>query len=191
MVNISREIAAPVSLNLFEVNFTQGVDPESVEVYEDYFACPVKFNQARLSLSFQQETLGQEIVHHDEVLHTLLGSQAEALLSQVPEDELFFGELSDAIMKSLHEGCAEADMVAKKLNMSARTLHRKLKDKGRVYRDILRDVRKSMAIKYLDDAKLTLIEISYLLGYSEQSTFTRAFSNWFGKSPLRYRKEVR
>ena len=82
-------------------------------------------------------------------------------------------------------------MVAKKLNMSARTLHRKLKDKGRVYRDILRDVRKSMAIKYLDDAKLTLIEISYLLGYSEQSTFTRAFSNWFGKSPLRYRKEVR
>jgi len=188
MVNITREITSPQTLNLAEVCFTQALEPQHIDIYENYFDCPIKINQQKLTISFHQSTLAQEIVHHDEALHSLLGKQAEIQLTELPESDLFLSELTDMLIKSLHEGSADASSVAKKLNISDRSLHRKLKQKKRIYRDILKDTRKLMATNYLGDEKLTLVEIALLLGYSEQSTFTRAFHTWFGYSPLAYKK---
>ena len=84
--------------------------------------------------------------------------------------------------------CIRDRVVASHLNMSVRTLHRRLKAKSKVYRDVLKDVRKSKAVKYLRDQKLTLSEVALLLGYSEQSTFSRAFSSWYAISPLQYKR---
>jgi len=188
MVNITREITAPLKFDLAEVCFTQVIDPKYIYIYEDYFACPIKIGQKKLTISFNQDTLNQAIEHQDQTLHQLLGKQAETLLSELPENDRFLSELTEILIKSLHEGLSDAASVAKKLKLSDRSLHRKLKDKNRIYRDILRDTRKSMASSYLSDEKLTIVEIALLLGYSEQSTFTRAFKTWFGKSPLAYKK---
>jgi len=128
------------------------------------------------------------IPHEDKTLNSLLGIQAEALLKQLPQSDAFLSELRDTIIRCLHEGDADVKNVAKQFSMSTRTLHRRLKDKNRVYRDILKDIRKSMALTYLSDHKLTLLEIALMLGYSEQSTFTRAFTLWYGMAPLRYRQ---
>ena len=103
-------------------------------------------------------------------------------------DDIFIVELHDTIIRCLHEGQGDASVVANQMNISVRTLHRRLKDKNKVYRDVLKNIRKSMAIKYLSDHKLTLAEVALLLGYSDQSTFSRAFSTWYGKSPLRYKQ---
>jgi AraC-like DNA-binding protein len=51
----------------------------------------------------------------------------------------------------------------------------------------LQEIRKSLAVRYLNDARLSLVEIALLLGYADQSAFSRAFRHWFGQSPLRYR----
>ncbi|WP_156508952.1 AraC family transcriptional regulator, partial [Oleiphilus sp. HI0132] len=114
--------------------------------------------------------------------------QAEDLLISLPDCDTFIAELTDTIIRCLHEGDADTNTVASRINMSERTLHRRLKSKGKVFRDILQEIRKSMVINYLKDPKLTLSEIALLLGYSEQSSFTRAFSTWYKCSPLQYQK---
>lgn len=189
MVNITREIVKPHTLNLAQVTFTQAITKQDLPIYEEFFACPVIPKQEKLSLSFRLSDLNYPIPHKDPTLHGLLGKQAEELLNHLPEDDVFLVELRDTIIRCLHEGQADAVVVARQLNMSARTLHRRLKNKKRIYRDVLKDIRKSMALSYLGDKKLTLAEIALLLGYSEQSTFSRAFTSWYGKSPLQYKRE--
>jgi len=188
MTNITREIIQPHALNLVQVTFTQSIIEKNLAIYESFFNCPVLPKQQKLSISFQISDLSCPIQYEDQNLHSLLGKQAEELLSHLPEDDIFIVELRDTVIRCLHEGQADASMVASRLNISVRTLHRRLKDKKKVYREVLKDIRKSMALKYLSDNKLTLAEVALLLGYSEQSTFSRAFSSWYGKSPLQYKR---
>ena len=189
MINISREIVQPHNLSLVNVSFTQGVNEKIVSIYEAFFDCPVLFKQEKLSLSFQISDLKLPVRHEDHTLHSLLGKQAEELLSKLPEDDMFIVDLRDTIIRCLHEGQSDASVVASQLNISLRTLHRRLKDKDKIYREVLKDIRKSMALNYLSDNKLTLAEVALMLGYSEQSTFSRAFSKWYGKAPLQYKRE--
>lgn len=188
MTSITREIIAPHTLNLVEVTFTQPIIEKNLRIYASFFDCPVLEKQQKLSISFQVSDLTCPILYEDQNLHKLLGKQAEALLSHQTEVDIFIVALGDTIIRCLHEGQADAAVVANQLNISVRTLHRRLKAKNRIYSEVLKDMRKSMAIKYLSDPKLTLAEVALLLGYSEQSTFSRAFSSWYGKSPLQYKR---
>jgi AraC-like DNA-binding protein len=78
--------------------------------------------------------------------------------------------------------------VAQKFHISSRTLHRKLESRNLVFREVLKETRKQLVIEYLKEGHLRLAEIALLLGYSEQSAFNRAFSEWFGVSPREYKK---
>ncbi|MDX1450994.1 MAG: AraC family transcriptional regulator ligand-binding domain-containing protein [Oleiphilaceae bacterium] len=189
MVNVVREIMSPSPFDPVAVNFTQALPIASRARYEDFFACEVKEKQARLSIVFKLETLLQPIPYRDEQLHQLLDQQAEAQLSTLPADDVFLETFRDTVLRALHEGRPEAEYVAQQLNMSSRTLHRNLQQRNKLYREELRELRQTMAQRYLRDKKLTLSEIALLLGYAEQSVFTRAFKQWFDQSPAQWRKQ--
>lgn len=189
MVNIVRELVFPDQLNLSCVSFTQAIPECELDCYREFFACPVKQRQEKLALCFLKSDLVIPIPHVDATLHNILGQQAEELLLHLPEHDDFLVRLRDTLIRCLHEGFSDAKKVARQMGLSERTLHRKLHLKNRLYRDVLKEIRKSMAIRYLSDPKLCLPEIALLLGYSEQSTFTRAFKLWFGSAPLKYKKQ--
>ncbi len=65
---------------------------------------------------------------------------------------------------------------------------RQLASEGTSYRELLRDTREQLARSYLQERRYSLIEVSFMLGYLEQSTFTRAFKSWTGQSPGEFRK---
>ena len=69
--------------------------------------------------------------------------------------------------------------------MSKRTLARKLSDEGLNYSEILEDLRRDLAVRYLDNRKLDVSKIAWLLGFHEVSAFTHAFKRWTGKTPSR------
>lgn len=188
MANIVREIVYPDKVNLHSVDFTQVMSEQRQRYCEQFFACPVRHSQERLSISFPSKDLSLAIPHSDSTLNEILGQKAEDLLVSLPDCDTFIADLTDTIIRCLHEGHADTSAIASRMGMSERTLHRKLKSKGRVFREILQEIRKSMVVNYLKDPKLTLSEIALLLGYSEQSSFTRAFSAWYGCSPLIYKK---
>jgi len=82
------------------------------------------------------------------------------------------------------------DYLALRMVMSSRTLHRRLQDQGSNFKQLLKEIRLEFAIAYLEEGKLSLSEISHQLGYTEQSTFSRAFKQWTGNTPRKYlRKE--
>lgn len=188
MINIVREMLSPakIELELIEVNFTQPLSKERIVKCENFFHCPVNALQQKLSIKIQTNSIYSPIPHSDTILHSILGLQAEELLKNLPDSDMFLANLRDIIIRSLHKGKSDSKYIAKQLNISERTLHRKLKSKGRVFREILQDIRKSLVVNYLADSKLTLAETALLLGYSEQSSFTRAFSKWYGMSPKSY-----
>jgi AraC-like DNA-binding protein len=87
------------------------------------------------------------------------------------------------IADRLPSGGLTEDSVAAALNMTKRTLHRKLRQHGESFRSLLEGVRTSLVMGYLADAELTLTEIAFLLGFSDASSFSRAFRRWFGTTP--------
>ncbi|HEY6824766.1 MAG TPA: AraC family transcriptional regulator ligand-binding domain-containing protein [Steroidobacteraceae bacterium] len=80
----------------------------------------------------------------------------------------------------------EAD-IAKSLHMSRRTLQRKLAEADLTYQKLVDDTRRDLALRYIEDARRSITEITFLLGFSGQSAFTRAFRRWAGVSPTEYR----
>lgn len=83
------------------------------------------------------------------------------------------------------------DVVARELNMHVRTLRRHLAAEGVDYASLVEEVRGALAEELLKGTDLRIEEIAERLSYSESSTFIRAFKRWSGKSPQRYRQELR
>jgi AraC-like DNA-binding protein len=88
----------------------------------------------------------------------------------------------------LPSGGVVDEKVAETLHMSVRSLQRKLKEVGTTFRTLLDTVRKDLASTYVHDPDIELAEVAFLLGFSDQSTFSRAFRRWTGHSPSEVRK---
>ncbi len=89
----------------------------------------------------------------------------------------------------LPTGEAGQETVAKRLNRSLSTLQRQLQAEGLNYRTVLDETRRALAEAYLNDKRFSQAEIAYLLGFSDQSNFSRAYRRWTGRSPGRYSDE--
>ena len=81
--------------------------------------------------------------------------------------------------------------VARSLNRSASTLQRQLQAEGLSYRTLLDETRRSLAEEYLRDRKHSHAQIAYLVGFSDQSNFSRAFKRWTGSSPRQFQDQQR
>jgi len=92
-----------------------------------------------------------------------------------------------ALLERLATGEVSEDTLAADLNVSRRTLQRRLADENTTYAALLDATRRDLALRYVEDPAKSITEIAFLLGYSQHSVFTRAFRRWTGKSPSRYR----
>ena len=96
-------------------------------------------------------------------------------------------QVRSKIIEKLPDGLPKQDHVAETLNVSLRSLQRKLKEEQTSFKDLLEDTRQSLAVQYLREHHRSIGEITYLLGFSEPSNFTSAFKRWTGKTPAEYR----
>jgi len=94
----------------------------------------------------------------------------------------------DQIKLHLGETIPTLSEIAGILGMPNRDFHKSLKSRGLAFPDLLRAARQELALHYMADADMPLTEIAYNLGYSELSAFSRAFRNWTGMTPQRYRR---
>ena len=96
-------------------------------------------------------------------------------------------EVVNKIVDRLPDGPPSQELIAGDLSVSNRTLQRKLKDEGTSFMELLQDTRLQLARKYLRQPGRSVVETAYLLGFSEPSTFSRAFKRWTGRAPADYR----
>ena len=92
-----------------------------------------------------------------------------------------------ALIDELPNGKPSEEVIAQAVYMGARTLQRKLAGEGSSFSKLLDEVRKELAERYIEDQTRTISEVSFLLGFSESSAFSRAFRRWTGEAPSRYR----
>jgi AraC-like DNA-binding protein len=79
--------------------------------------------------------------------------------------------------------------MARQLNMSRRTLQRKLAESNTTYQKLVDDTRRDLALRFLEDPRKSITDVTFLLGFSSQSAFTRAFRRWTGMSPTQFREQ--
>ena len=100
------------------------------------------------------------------------------------------GRTRAALFELMPMGRVEAEDVAKRLNMSVRTLRRRLDDEDVSFREVVKELRQEIATRMIRDPSLSLTEICYNLGFAEPSSLTRFFRNWTGLSPTQARERV-
>ena len=131
------------------------------------------------------------LIHADTRLNDLLLKYCEAALADRRADmSQLRTRVENAISPMLPHGRVLVEDIARSLGMSERTLARKLSDEGLNFTEILQHLRRDLAVRYLDDRKLNISKIAWLLGFRDVSAFTHAFKRWTGKTPRQMRTAV-
>jgi len=165
---------------------------EEIEPSEDYFDVfgnNVRFNQPSNSIWFSASIMDAPLVTANSTLLNVLKEQANKLLEDVEGHEDFLSYVRFLIGNRISDEGFNAEVLSKDLNMSSRTLHRRLKRENTSFMDIRLELVMDIAKNSLVHDKISVTELAQVLGYSESSAFVRAFKNQQGKSPLQYRKE--
>jgi len=164
-----------------EVAFTHAA-PACQGDYFALFRCPVRFNAPVAELVFDRALVERPLPAANRELARANDSILRGYVDQLAADDLV-SRAKTAILDHLPSGAPSAAVIAKDLYLSARTLQRRLAEAGTAYSDVLDAVRRDLAEQYIADPNRSLSEISYLLGFSELSGFSRAFRRWTGRPP--------
>lgn len=162
--------------------------PVSSAAYREVFGADVRFGAADDRLCFAAEEWDAPTETGDAELARLLEEHARILALRIPRPAIgFLEEVQQAIAAAPLQG-GSAAYVARALHMSVRTLQRKLAGAGTTFRAVSETVRGKLAEEYLNDPNVGIAEVAFLLGFSDQSSFNRAFRRWTGKSPGKWRR---
>jgi AraC-like DNA-binding protein len=165
--------------------------PADVRAYEDFFGCPILFDQPESGVRWSLDISAMPLKRPDPALISLLEQHANTLLERLPQQPEIVEQVRKAISDSLQEGEPDIEKISAKLSCSSRTLQRRLFGAETNFRTELSLVRRELAVSYLRDPRLQIVDIALLLGYSEHSAFTRAFRDWTGESPQAVRQRSR
>lgn len=160
--------------------------PSRLDNYQRIFQVPVVFNAPRNALIFAPQILAEPLAFSDDKLaamHEEMLEQQLALLQQPSTASVVEHMLRSAPSLSL-----ERNDIADQLNMSPRTLQRKLQEQETSFQQLLESERKRRAHDLLSHSNRVLTDISEELGFAESSAFSRAFKRWFHLSPLEFRQ---
>ena len=152
--------------------------------------CPVRFGAELTEMVLHADQLDLPVRGADPHLLELVTRHAEAALAGAAARQ--GGDLAArverVVVDALPKGTPTLAEVAGALGIGERTLARRLAGEGLRFRDLVDSLRRDLAKNYLADPELSLSQIAYLLGYSEQSAFTSAFRRWTGQPPRRFRR---
>ncbi len=160
--------------------------PEDTTVFEKVFRAPLRFAAEHTAIYMHRDTALEPLPaanaelarHNDQILaHYLTQLDKENLANRVHA----------LLVEQMPNGEPSQERIARELHMSLRNLQRRLGAEGTSYTEILDSTRRQLALDYISSPRYSINEITYLLGYSDASSFHRAFKRWTGKSPRDYR----
>ncbi len=168
------------------VNFRHA-RPQDITPYFQYFGCELNFDQADNQLVIPLSLADETLTGANPELALLNDKIVTRGLARIDKNDTI-ARLRAVLVDQLPQGNISDDTVASALHMSARTMHRKLADVNSNFRTLLAEMRRDLAEAYIMDNSLTLTEISLLLGFSEASSFSRAYKSWTGTAPSQARQ---
>lgn len=162
-------------------------EPSYVEVYEEVFQCPLFFNSDTMEWHMDAGMLEIPCPKANELTAKICANFCDRVLS--------LGEGQSQLQREIRLICLghphrypTGDEVASQLNMSRRTLFRRLSEEGVSFQEVLDNIRQSIAIQYLESTRISVAEIAYRLGFADGSSFRKAFNRWTDRNPSDYRE---
>lgn len=167
------------------VNLAVNTRPKDTAELERRLGC--RFHAAaENAIGFPIEALEQTVGSANRLIFKLLGGYLDRV--KTAARLTLVERVHDYVRGSLPSGNSSIERCAQKLGMSVRTLQAKLSDSDVKFSDVLEQQRIDLAKIYLGQEQLSLDDIAANLGYSEQSSFGRAFKRWTGSTPKLYRQ---
>ena len=155
------------------------------------FGCEVHFDCDADEIRFAGEVSDLRLVGDDPFLNEIMLRDCEqAVAMRATNAGSFRTVVENAIAPLLPHGEARAKVVAKQMRLSERTFARRLSAEGLSFGDILDELRRDLAVRYLQDGQLQISQIAWLLGFQQPSAFSHACRRWLDKSPSDYRRLV-
>ena len=165
-----------------------GPQPDFVEGIRHFFPCPVDYNQAVNSVTFSSRHLDAELTRNEEQLAEFLKLAPYYLVIEPLAATLSITHrIREILGEDFREEMPSFDELTELLNMSARTLRRRLEKEGTSYQRIKDNARRDVAISLLSRDGMTVSEVAEQVGFSDPSAFHRSFKKWTGQSPGSYR----
>ncbi len=174
------------NLRIQHVSFVHPA-PDNIDKYLGVFDRQPEFSAATDSISFSMEDIRKKLPSANHIFAEMMDQSIIKALSQL-ESNSIVSQVKSVILEQLSCGKVTEEDVSGLLNMSKRKLQLKLADEGVRFKSLLDDIRSNLAKEYLKEQNLCLSEIAFLLGFSEVSSFSRAFKRWTGVSPGQYKK---
>ncbi|MBU0992023.1 MAG: AraC family transcriptional regulator [Proteobacteria bacterium] len=173
-------------INPTEVHFNYP-EPAYGSLYPHFFHCPVYFNAPRLLFIVDQKYLDYSLPKSDPIMKSIYEKECQELVKKYRNQDTVKDIVKHHI-KSTKGEFLDLETISSRLNMSSRTLRRKLTAEKTSYQQIIDDIKKDEAISFLANTSISIEEIAAKIGYSNTANFYHAFKKWTGRTPSEYRK---
>ena len=170
------------------IKFAHARASELKEVHR-MLRCPVEFAQPVDGWVLPQRVMELPVISEDTRLLQILKAHGDNLLAGRRTATSMRGLVEAQLHGVLSNGRVQAAVIARQLGMSERSLRRHLAQEGATFTEILDCLRNRLALRYLQDRRVSLQQIAWLLGYSEIGAFSHAFKRWTGNSPGQIRRQ--
>jgi AraC-like DNA-binding protein len=160
--------------------------PEAADAYERFFGCPVQFGVEQNTFVLSAKDADRPLPSANRQLAAVFDKMLTEELARLDKSDVV-SRARAAVLEHLSSGEGSAEDTAKELHMSPRTLQRKLAEAKTTYLQLVDDTRKDLALRYIEDPRRSVTDITFSLGFSQPSAFTRAFKRWTGLNPSDYR----
>lgn len=171
-----------------EVRFMTSA-PVPADELERFFRAPVTFDREFTGVGLEPEWLDRPGPGGNPAILAVLERYASELSARLPAAE---DPLSDRVrawaLRAIGPRPVSLGDAARALGVSERSLQRALADEGRTFKAVVDEARAALARRHLEDARLAIGEVGFLLGFQEVSAFYRAFRRWTGTTPLDFRR---
>ncbi len=165
--------------------------PASEDHYRELFGCPVRFGMPDSGLVLNRNLLQLPVAQTEESLKEFLRQAPYHLVKKDQPGKLrpLSRQIEQLLTGFSSQSLPTASAVASELNMSPRTLHRKLTAEGTSFQQLKDDFRRDLAVHYINRPELSIDAIAAVMGFQDNSAFYRSFKKWTGMSPGQYRQQ--
>ena len=160
--------------------------PDYAHEYNFLFMAPIKFENSRNSLRFAARYLDAPVVQSEQELNRFLSGPAMYLMTSPGDDKSLVSKIRTMIKGDVAGSFPEFSVIASQLNLTTATLRRKLRAEGSSYQQLKDDIRRDTAIHQLGRGQLSMDQVAESVGFSEPTSFFRAFKRWTGVTPRAY-----
>jgi AraC-like DNA-binding protein len=167
-----------------------GVDYTAAQAGTDtsrVYQAPIRYGQPHVGLSFEAHWLDLPVVQSAQSVREFLAGAPANLIVKYRDTSSLTDRIRRLLRRRLGEELPSLEEVGDALAVTPQTLRRRLREEGRGFQQIKDELRRDAAIEFLTNTRLPLLDIANEVGFSEASTFHRAFKNWTGVAPGEYR----